>query len=195
MPSSRRSSQSRNRTRVSCISGGFFNHWATKEAPIQARVTLLISSLLKASLRSSFLLFFLFPLVHLPSFFFNFFFYTGVWPINNVVIVSDGQQRDSATHTTCIHSPPNSLPSRLPHNIEQSSLCCTVRPKVLFREDMQPFLIVQFVSTLILVLNPDSQFPLWAETFVFITSFYFLCFLMLWHQCLCWSWRYCPFQV
>ena len=31
-------------------------------------------------------------------------------------------------HTyTCFHSPPQTpLPSRLPHNIEQSSLCCTV---------------------------------------------------------------------
>ena len=29
---------------------------------------------------------------------------------------------------TCSHSPPNSLPSRLPHNIEQSSMCCTVGP-------------------------------------------------------------------
>ena len=29
---------------------------------------------------------------------------------------------------TCIHSPPNSTPSRLPHNIEQSSMYCTVEP-------------------------------------------------------------------
>ena len=114
MPSSRRSSQPRNRTRVSCISGRFFNHWATREAPIQARVTLLISSLLKASLRSSSLFYyffcFLWFIYHHFLFFFNFFFYVGVRPINNVVIVSDGQQRDSATHTTWIHSPPNSPP-------------------------------------------------------------------------------------
>ena len=29
---------------------------------------------------------------------------------------------------TCIHSLPNCLPSRLPHNVEQSSMCCTVGP-------------------------------------------------------------------
>ena len=33
MPSSRGSSQSRNRTQVSCIAGGFFTDWATREAP------------------------------------------------------------------------------------------------------------------------------------------------------------------
>ena len=30
--------------------------------------------------------------------FLNFLFYVGLYPINNVVIVSGGQQRDSATH-------------------------------------------------------------------------------------------------
>ena len=34
------------------------------------------------------------------------------WLINNAVIVSGGQQRDSAIHT-CIHSPPNSLPMKV----------------------------------------------------------------------------------
>ena len=33
-PFSRESSWSRNRTRVSCIVGGFFTSWATREAPI-----------------------------------------------------------------------------------------------------------------------------------------------------------------
>ena len=48
--------------------------------------------------------------------------------INNVVIVSGGQQRDSAVHIHgCILSQ-TLLPSRLPHNIEPSSLCCTVGP-------------------------------------------------------------------
>ena len=36
----------------------------------------------------------------------NFLFYIGVQPINNVVIVSGGQQRDSAIRITCIHSNP-----------------------------------------------------------------------------------------
>ena len=35
-PSSRGSSRSRNRTWVSCITGGFFTNWATREAPIFA---------------------------------------------------------------------------------------------------------------------------------------------------------------
>ena len=48
--------------------------------------------------------------------------------INNVVTVSGGQQRNSAI---CIHVsilPQTPLPSRLPHNIEQSSLCYRVGP-------------------------------------------------------------------
>ena len=42
---------------------------------------------------------------------------------NNVVIVSGGQQRDSAVyvHESILSQTP--LPSRLPHNIEQSFLC------------------------------------------------------------------------
>ena len=61
-------------------------------------------------------------------FFFNFLFYIGIQPINNIVIVSGEHQRDSAI---CIHvsilplTPPL---SRLLHNIEQSSLCYTVGP-------------------------------------------------------------------
>ena len=41
------------------------------------------------------------------------------------MIVSGEQWRDSALHTR-IHSPPNSLPSRLAHNIEQSFMCYTI---------------------------------------------------------------------
>ena len=40
---------------------------------------------------------------------------------NNVVIVSSGQQRDSATHIHVSILPQMTLPSRLPHCIEQSS--------------------------------------------------------------------------
>ena len=47
----------------------------------------------------------------------NFLFCIGVWLINNVVIVSDEQQRDSAV------LPKPSLPSKLPHIIKQSSMC------------------------------------------------------------------------
>ena len=48
--------------------------------------------------------------------------------INNVVIVSGGQQRDSAIHIHESILPQTSLPSRLPYNIEQSSLCYAVGP-------------------------------------------------------------------
>jgi len=53
------------------------------------------------------------------------------------VIISGEPRKDLATYIcvcvcvcvcVCIQSPPNSLPSRLPHNIEQSSLCYTVGP-------------------------------------------------------------------
>ena len=39
MPSSRGSSQPRDRTQVSCIAGGFFTNWATRETP--KRITFL----------------------------------------------------------------------------------------------------------------------------------------------------------
>jgi len=42
--------------------------------------------------------------------------------MNCVVIVSGGQQRDSAIHSHVSILPQTPLPSRLPHNIEQSSL-------------------------------------------------------------------------
>ena len=35
MPSSRRSSQPRDRTQLSCIAGGFFTNWTTRETPWQ----------------------------------------------------------------------------------------------------------------------------------------------------------------
>ena len=44
------------------------------------------------------------------------------------MIVSGGQQRDSALHTHVSVLRQTPLPSRLPHNIEQSSLCNTVGP-------------------------------------------------------------------
>ena len=62
--------------------------------------------------------------------FFNlsFLFSAGVQLINNVVIVSSGQQRDSVIpgHVSiCLQTP---LPSRLPRNTEQSYLCYMVGP-------------------------------------------------------------------
>ena len=53
----------------------------------------------------------------------DFLFYIGVKPVNNVVLVSDGQQGDSALHRHVSILPQIPFPSRLPHNIEQSSLC------------------------------------------------------------------------
>ena len=57
-----------------------------------------------------------------------FFLNLGVQPVNNVVIVSGGQQRDSAIHIHVSILLQTPLPSRLPQNTEQSSLCCTVGP-------------------------------------------------------------------
>ena len=48
--------------------------------------------------------------------------------INNVVIVSDGQQSDSVIHTHVSILFHMLFPFRLLHNIEQSSLCYTVSP-------------------------------------------------------------------
>ena len=48
--------------------------------------------------------------------------------INNVLIVSCEQQRDSAIYIHVSILPHTPLPSRLPHNIEQSSICYTVGP-------------------------------------------------------------------
>ena len=47
--------------------------------------------------------------------------------INSVVIVSGGQQSDSAKHIHVSILPQTPFPSRLPHNIEQSSLVLYAR--------------------------------------------------------------------
>ena len=60
-------------------------------------------------------------------FYLNFLFYIGIEPMNNV-IVSGEQGRDSAIYIRVSILPLTPLPSRLPHNIEQSSLCYTVGP-------------------------------------------------------------------
>ena len=46
----------------------------------------------------------------------------------NIVIVSGEQRRDSAIHIDVSIPHQTPLPSRVPHNIEQSSLCYTVDP-------------------------------------------------------------------
>ena len=48
----------------------------------------------------------------------------GVQLINNVVVVSGKQWRDSAICIQVSILPQAPLPSRLPHNMEQSSMCC-----------------------------------------------------------------------
>ena len=65
-------------------------------------------------------------------FFKTFLFCIGVYLINNVVIISGEQQRKSAIHIHISILPQTPLPSRLPHIIEQSSLCYTVGPCWLF---------------------------------------------------------------
>ena len=48
--------------------------------------------------------------------------------MNKAVIVSGGQQRNSVIHIHVSILPQTSLQSRLPHNIEESSMCHTVGP-------------------------------------------------------------------
>ena len=91
IPFSRGSSWSRNWTQVSCIADRFFTIWTTREAFLKI----------------------LFLFYFTPKT-----FCIGVKPINNVVIVSGGQQRDSATHTHVSILPQTPLPSRLSRNIE-----------------------------------------------------------------------------
>ena len=58
----------------------------------------------------------------------NFLFYVGVELVNNVVIVSGGQQKDSVIHTHVSFLPQTTLPASFPRNIEQSSLRYIVGP-------------------------------------------------------------------
>ena len=60
-------------------------------------------------------------------FFLTFYFVLGYSQLtNNVMILSDELQRDSAIHIYGSTFPQTPLPCRLPRNTEQSSLCCTV---------------------------------------------------------------------
>ena len=60
----------------------------------------------------------------LPIFFSTFYFIF----YHNAVIISGQQGRNSTTHMHVSILPQTPLPSRLPCNIEQGSLCCTVGP-------------------------------------------------------------------
>ena len=60
--------------------------------------------------------------------------------INNAV--TGDQQRDSATHMQVSILPQTPLPSRLPHDIEQSSLCYSVNLCWLFLLNIAFYLIL-----------------------------------------------------
>ena len=63
------------------------------------------------------------------NFFKSFYFVFGYsWLINNAVIVTGEQPKDSVIHMHVSVLPQTPVPSRLPHNIEQSSLCYTIGP-------------------------------------------------------------------
>ena len=64
--------------------------------------------------------------------FFTFLFCIGVLLINNVMVVSGEQQKDSAVHIHTAVLPQTPHPSRLPHNIQQSPMCYIVRTCWLF---------------------------------------------------------------
>ena len=55
-------------------------------------------------------------------------FFIGVQSVNNVVVVSGEQWRDSAIQKHVSIFPQSPLPTRLIHDPEQSSMCCTVGP-------------------------------------------------------------------
>ena len=80
-----------------------------------------LSSLLRTLLRAG----------YYTLLYFFFLFCIGVQLINNAVIVSGEHWRDPAMYVCMYVSiPPQTLlPSRLPHNIEQSSMCCVVGPR------------------------------------------------------------------
>ena len=61
------------------------------------------------------------------AYFLTFYFVLGYsWLTNNIVTVSGEQWRDSAIHIQVSILPRTPLPSRLPHNTRQNSMCCTI---------------------------------------------------------------------
>ena len=61
--------------------------------------------------------------VFLFACFLNFLFYIGVYPINDIVIVLGGQQRDSFIHISILLQ--TLLPPKLPRNTEQFPVLCS----------------------------------------------------------------------
>ena len=71
--------------------------------------------------------------------------------MNHVVIVSDKQQRDSAIHIHVSILLQMPLPSRLPHDIEQSPMCYTKGPTLL---------VIHFKYSTVYMFIPNSlTFP------------------------------------
>ena len=66
--------------------------------------------------------------IHIHTYWTHFLFYIGAWSSNNVVIVPGEQQRDSAILIHVSILPQTPVPSRLRHNVDQSSLCYTAGP-------------------------------------------------------------------
>ena len=81
-------------------------------------------------------------------FFFNFLFNVGEQLVNSVVTVSGGQQKGSAIHIHVSILPQTPLPSRLPYNIEKSSLCYTKAPSTRLLNTLQGF--VQLYCTILI---------------------------------------------
>ena len=87
-----------------------------------------------------------FPTLMEKNIFLTFNFVLGVWPTNNVVTVSGEQQRDSATHIHVSILPQTPLPSRMPHNTEQSPMWDDYFNGLIF-------LILKFLFLLCIVLK------------------------------------------
>ena len=126
---SRGSSWPRNWTQVSCIAGRFFTDWTTREArvltPSIISLILMLSSVLKTRSPSWI------PVLYLgwaPKFLspFKFSFVFLSWLCNWCFhVYRKGTQPYIYMYLFSLKTP---LPSRLPHNIEPSSICCTVGP-------------------------------------------------------------------
>ena len=124
IPSSRGSSQSRDWAQVSHIADGFFTIWATREALIlRSKDSFQPHVLSYARLPCPSLS----PRVCSKSCPLSQWCHPTFWVYsqltNNIVIFSGEEQRDSTIHTRGPILPQTPLPSRLPHNVEQSSLC------------------------------------------------------------------------
>ena len=86
--------------------------------------------------------------------------------INNVVVVSGEQQRDSAMHGHVSILPQTPLPSRLTSHVERSSMCYTIDPRWLS------------ILSIAVCIWP-SQTPCNVFKIGFLWDFYLLCFFFL----------------